>query len=256
MLTSPEYLLERIAHHVLGGSSRQAHQLITEAREAGAPATLLIAEVLFPTIECLQQLKHDRSVTVRGANMAARSLTGLLHSLAGEAEKSPLLDRTVLVMAGPHHTDELGASALAALAEVYGFTVFFAGAGLSMEEVAFAAGQLMPDVLLVHAGLPAERQAVRLMVARCQEVGLWPRSQIALTGAAVTENDGLGADIAAAGPLSALELLALCPEHRGQRQGIQQAVMPLAGSDDAVALAPEVVQAFLSRRGVRRTYLN
>ncbi len=255
MLTSPEYLLERIAHHVLGGNARQAHQLMAEARQAGAPAAALIAEVLFPTIECMQQLRHERGMTARAANAAARALTGLLHGLVAEAAREPALDRTVLVLAGPGHTDELGASALAALAEVYGFGVFFAGGGLSMEEVAFAAGQLMPEVVLIHAGLPAEREAVRTMVSRCQAVGLWPRSQIAVTGAAVTEKDGLGADIAASTPLAALEIMALCPEYRAASAGSRaagKAVTPLAGSE--LGISSEVVKGYLG--GGRRMHLN
>jgi methanogenic corrinoid protein MtbC1 len=249
MLTSPEYLLERIAHHVLGGNSRQAHLLMGEARRAGAPAAALIAEVVFPTIECVQQLRHEGGMTARAANGAARTLTGLLHGLVAEAPREPALDRTVLVLAGPGHRDELGASAAAALAEVYGFEVFFAGGGLSMEEVAFAAGQLMPEVLLIHAGLPAEREAVRGLVKRCQEVGLWPRSQIAVTGAAVTEKDGMGADVASSTPLAALELLALCPEYRVERAGARvaaKAVTPLEGLEIGVSAAE--VKALLSRR--------
>ncbi|HVS69724.1 MAG TPA: cobalamin-dependent protein [Phycisphaerae bacterium] len=221
MITSTEYLLERLAHHVLAGTPRQASAMVREALAAGAPAAGLIADVVFPAIECLQQLNYERALAARTVNMAARSLTGVLHELEGIAPRAASVGRSMLLVAGPGHGDELGASAVAALAEIHGFAVMFAGAGVSVEEIAFAAGQLAPDILMMHAGLPAEREATARVVRRWQEIGLWPRAQVAVTGAAVEEGTAasLGADVAGSAPLAVLELLALCPEHRGRRAG-------------------------------------
>ncbi len=224
MAYSAEFLLERFVHHVLQGEARPCNALINEALAWKVPAESLLLEILWPTLECAQRLKADGTIAGRTYNTAIRTLGGMLALLEPHLEQAGLdcaTGRSIMVLTAPGECEELGAHITATLAEAHGWTVFFAGAGLTREEISFSIGQLNPDVLLIHGSFTTSVPQTRQLIEQLQKIRIWPRIQIAVTGGiseSTTGRNPLDADIRGRDPVETLELLTLCPEYRATPQ--------------------------------------
>lgn len=256
MSDTPEYVLERLVHHVLREEGAAARSLVAAALEMHAMPERFLAEVLFPAVECMHQLRHDGLISGRVFNAAARVLVRLtqqveerLNASGDEAEEGEdgrpgegEAGRRMLVLSAPGERTDLGAQVVAALAGERGFEVLFAGAHLSAEELLVACSRLQPEVLLVHGSLAASRPEAEALVQRLRRAGLWPGMQIAAAGTLAAQ-EGIGADISAADPMEVLELLALCP---GYRAADQVTLRMLEGSSTFRGVDASVVRQFLS----------
>jgi len=229
MADSPDYLLERFVHRVLGESSSGTCELVDEALEKQIDGRRILSEILWPAAECVQQLHHGGQVSRRIFNRATRSLfisAGQVRLPAAPGEFTT--DRSVFVCGAPGEMSDLGSHLVALLAESYGFSTMFAGARLSAEEVMFAISRLKPDVALVQGSLGGSRGELNRWMERIRQARFWPEVQLAAVGAVAAFPEGaealqaIGAgtyctaDVISRHPVEILELLALFPSYRAQ----------------------------------------
>jgi methanogenic corrinoid protein MtbC1 len=212
MSYTSDFLLERVVHQVLKGDLDPA--LVREATTGGFEATAFIADILWPAMECVQQLHQDGSTTSRILNTALRSLRSLLESAALRLDRHPQNGRSAFIFTAPDESADLGAHMFATLAEAHGWRVFFAGAGLTLEELTFSIGQLGPDILVIHGSLAASAGRAAEMIRQLRRIRIWPSAQIVLAGTIAASSDQIEADLSGKHPLEALELMALWPEFR------------------------------------------
>jgi methanogenic corrinoid protein MtbC1 len=230
----PEYLLEKFVHHLLGDDPHRCRSLIADAFASGMDAQRLLSEVLWPASECVQQLKHDSVLlpqlfahaTRMLASLASEAAVRIPRMAAGQGAPRATA-RCLFVASAPGEPSDAGAHMLTLLAEAHGFTVYFAGAKLTEEEIFFALSRLEPDAVLIHGSIEQERSATRDLLARLRAAHFWPEIQTGVTGA-ILGAGGCGADVEARLPVELLEMLALCPEHRaaGPRAAAKTLVMP------------------------------
>jgi|GEM_PF-5935081 len=229
-MTQTAFRLERFVHHALTGQLGECLQLFHEL-PATVPSGVLISELIWPTLECVQQLHLDRSIATRTHNTAVRTLRALVEHLYSQlVSESAAANRSLMVLTAPGERDELAAHITASLAENAGWRTYFAGANLSAEEMMFAIGQLGPDVVLFVSTLRASAASIQQAVALLHRGRIWPRVQIAVCGAAMEEtmNRPPTADIAARDAVEALEVLELCPDYRATAKLAQHAQVPPA----------------------------
>jgi len=212
MSHTSDFLLERVVHQVLKGHLNP--ELVREAASSGPEAASFIADILWPAMECVQQLHQDGSTTSRILNTALRSLRSLLESAALRLDRHASNGRSAFIFTAPGESVDLGAHMFATLAEAHGWRVFFAGAGLTLEELTFSIGQLGPDILVMHGSLPDSATRAAEMIRQLQCIRIWPSAQIVLTGAIASSTGQLDADLIGKHPIETLELMALWPEYR------------------------------------------
>lgn len=267
-VVTPEFLLERFVHQTLQGEQRSTGALLERALAARVPAEALLLEILWPTVECVQQLRQDGTVGVRTYNAAVRTLRSMLDMLAGWLPREsgdPQGGRSLMIVTAPGESEELGAHVVATLAESHGWRVHFGGAGLPVEEITFALGQLSADVVVIQATFAEAAARVRKLIERLQRVRIWPRAQVAVVGGVVAESSGkatLGADVMARDPVELLELLALCPEYRatplGQSRktarGAGKALeLPVSAALESLSISTEVMRKVMAQHFRRLT---
>lgn len=229
-MTQTAFRLERFVHHTLTGHLGECLELLQEL-PASVPAGMLISELIWPTLECVQQLHLDRSIATRTHNTAVRTLRALVEHLCGQQPpEQHMVNRSLMVLTAPGERDELAAHITASLAEGTGWRTYFAGANLSAEEMMFSIGQLGPDVVLFVSTLRASAASIQQAIALLHRGRVWPRVQIAVCGAAIEQamDHPPGADIAARDAVEALEVLELCPDYRATAPRGQPASTPPA----------------------------
>ena len=228
--------LDCFVGHVMHGRTRDAMAIAGPVTNA-ARATWVINELAWPTLECLEDLHTAGQMPRQTYNAGVRTLRTVVNWAFDGLTASEANGRSALVLTIPGEPEEFGAGLFSRLAELHGWQVHFAGAGLTHEEILFALGRLSIDCIVIHAGLLAMAPAVRSLIAHLRRVGVWPVTQVVVCGRAAERlrhwRGGVQADLLARTPIELLELMHLCPDFRVTR-------MPMA--DDAlVLLQPEIL---------------
>ncbi len=215
-ISQAHHFLERFVYHTLQGEGGDCGGIVAEAVNLGVSSEECVLEILWPTMECIQNLRRDGSITVRTFNSAIRTLVQILQFLVPRIHSitnKVIQGRVMLVITAPCEFDGLGAHIVAALGEGLGWRVHFAGAGLSMEEVAHSIGLLKPEVLAIHGHFVESALALQELLDHLHKVRHRPGLQVAVCGG-VTQCAALDADLVGRDPVEVLELLALCPNYR------------------------------------------
>lgn len=218
MGNSAEFMLDLFVYEVLRGN-RDAGRGLVEQALARDPAGVVMAEIVWPTLECVQHLRQSESIAARVYNSAVGMLYSISEMVAARMDAGRDNGRSMLICTAPGEREELGAAITALVAEGCGWRVQFGGSGLSFEEITYAIGRLNPDVLVLHGAEKQKRDVagVEALLKRLHALGVWPGVQLAVCGAVIGTAGGRnGADVAARQPVELMELLALCPEYRSR----------------------------------------
>ena len=217
MKSTPDFLLERFVHQLLSHDTHACRRLFNDALNAGMDAQWMLSEILWPATECVQQLRQDGSLSLRTFNHSIRTIAELASRLAPvlarDGRPANVTARNLFIISAPGEPSDSGAHLLTLLAESHGFTVFFAGAHLTTDELLFALTQIQPDALVIHGSLPSSLPATLTFLEKLKKANFWPQVQTAITGAMLSDKP-CGADLRSRHPVELLELLALCPDHR------------------------------------------
>ena len=257
-----DFLLERLVHHVTATHfhAQATGPLIADALAAGADPEWLLAEVLLPAAECMQQLRHDGLLSPHAFSNASRTLQIMGSAVASHMSAARTLQcgmpgiatRRLMIMSAPGEPSDTGAFLLTLLAEAHGFQVLFAGGDLTGEDLLFALERLAPAALVLHGSIATLEPETGRLFRQIKRAGFWPGMQLALAGAMIAGKCAdLEADLNAAHPVEILELLALCPEFRATTSGA--GTLRLAYATHAPSKIP---QSLLMRLFPARAHLN
>ena len=236
-----DFLLERVVHQVLKGGPTTS--LLPESTSLD-PAHF-IADILWPAMECIHQLHEDGTTTARIVNTATRALRSLLESAARRLDRQPPNHRSAFIFTAPGESSDLGAHMFATLAESHGFRVFFAGAGLSLEELTFSIGQLSPDILVMHGALPASAPRAAELLCQLRRIRIWPSAQLVLTGALAKSLPHPAADLLSPHPIETLELMSLWPNYRHTPNPPNSPLQMLEGTTESPKLSTETIRQMI-----------
>jgi len=203
---------------LLKGERTAAREAIASAMQRGINAYELLTQLIWPTMETIQEMYRDDRISVSHLNLATRLNRSIADQLCGRLEQAPSNGRKVLIFCGNDEPEELGGQICADLFEADGFSVRFAGGGVPEDEVLTLIGETRPDLLVMFGTLPAGVPAVRKLIDYLREVNSCPSMQVMCCGGIYKRAEGLaeeiGADLYAPDAASAVKTANAHPSRR------------------------------------------
>ena len=182
---------------LLGGDRAACRSMIDMTLETGVTAYTLLTDLVWPTMELLQQLYRDDRISVSALNLATRLNRSMTDQISGRLERSPSNDKKVLIFCGNDEPEELGGQITAELFECDGWTVRFAGGGVPEDEVLSLIGSEQPDLMIMFGTLPSGVPAVRKLIDYLRDVNSCPDMQVMCCGGIYKRAEGLSEEIGA-----------------------------------------------------------
>ena len=182
---------------LLSGDRVMSRLVIDKALTTGSEPMELLNNLVWPTMELLQQLYRDDRINIAMLNLATRLNRSLTDQLTAQLPRKAQNGKQVLIFCGSAEPEELGGQICADLFEADGYTVRFAGGGVPDDEVLKLIGDLRPDLLVMFATLPSGVPSVRKLVDYLREVNSCPEMQIMCCGGIYKRAEGLAEEIGA-----------------------------------------------------------
>jgi len=182
---------------LVAGDRTLCRKIIDLALSSGITPYDLLNDLIWPTMEALQQLYRDDRVTLGQMNMATRLNRAVTDQLTGRIERKPANGKKVLIFCGNAEPEELGGQICADLFECDGWTVRFAGGGVPDDEVLKFIGEFRPELLIMFGTLPSGVPAVRKLIDYLRDVNSCPDMQVMCCGGIYKRAEGLADEIGA-----------------------------------------------------------
>jgi methanogenic corrinoid protein MtbC1 len=202
---------------------RTIARLMIEKLEASMGAYDLLTQMVWPTMERIQELYKDDQITITQLNLATRLNRSITDQLCAKLTRRESNGKKVLIFCGNDEPEELGGQICAELFECEGYTVKFAGGGVPDDEVLKLIGEVRPDLLVMFATRPSGVPSVRKLIDYLREVNSCPEMQIMCCGGIYKRAEGLseeiGADLYAPDAVDAVKVAA---EHPTKRASVEQ----------------------------------
>ena len=223
-VTSPTDLAPAYLETLLAGDRSACRTLLDEALASGAFAYDLLTQLVWPTMETLQQLYRDDRISISSLNLATRLNRQTTDQLCSKLTRKPDNGRSALIFCGDDEPEELGGQICADLFEADGWTVRFAGGGgVPEDEVLKLIGEWRPDLLVMFGTLPSGVPAVRKLIDYLREVNSCPDMQVMCCGGIYKRAEGLseeiGADLFAS---DADQAVSVANDHPNRRATVDQ----------------------------------
>jgi methanogenic corrinoid protein MtbC1 len=214
---------ENYIEALLAGDRVIARQLIENAINQGSAPASLLNELIWPTMELIQNLYREDRISIASLNLATRLNRSICDQISAKLERAEANNRKVLIFCGDDEPEELGGQICAELFESNGWTVKFAGGGVPEDEVLAMIGDFRPDLLVMFGTLPSGVPAVRKLIDYLREVNSCPEMQVMCCGGIYKRAEGLaeeiGADLYAPDAAGAVQVAA---EHPSKRASVEQ----------------------------------
>ena len=202
---------------------RTIARLVIERAETRIGAYELLTQLVWPTMELIQERYKDDQITTTQMNLATRLNRSITDQLCAKLPRQACNGKKVLIFCGNDEPEELGGQICAELFEVEGYTVKFAGGGVPDDEVLKLIGDVRPDLLVMFATRPSGVPSVRKLIDYLREVNSCPEMQIMCCGGIYKRAEGLseeiGADLYAPDAVDAVKVAA---EHPTKRASVEQ----------------------------------
>lgn len=182
---------------LLAGDRIACRTMIDQAIEGGLEPRTLLNELIWPTMELLQDLYREDRISIASLNLATRLNRTLTDQITAKLTRKPANGRKVLIFCGHAEPEELGGQICADLFEAEGWEVRFAGGGVPEDEVLTLLGSVRPDLLVMFGTLPAGVPAVRKLIDYLREVNSCPEMQVLCCGGIYKRAEGLAEEIGA-----------------------------------------------------------
>ena len=212
-----ELVTERLFQVLAAGDRNGARRIMTELREAGAPAEEITHEVFWPVLEMISRLFRADQLGTLPHHYAMRLLRSLVDQAQAEYAQRDRCARKILMFSGASEADELAGQLVSDLLEAGGYEIYFGGGGIANDEVLGEVGEQRPDVLLMFASGPADAPNIRQLIDNIRGIGACPEMQIVVGGGIFNRAEGLaeeiGADLWAKNPRELLGKLERITDH-------------------------------------------
>jgi methanogenic corrinoid protein MtbC1 len=190
-------LTEVYIETLLNGDRQFCRQIVEQALANGFEAYQLLNELVWPTMETIQELYKDDRISIAQLNMATRLNRSVTDQLCGKLTHKPANNKKVLIFCGDDEPEELGGQICADLFEADGWSVKFAGGGVPEDEVLKLIGDVRPELLVMFGTLPSGVPAVRKLIDYLREVNSCPEMQVMCCGGIYKRAEGLAEEIGA-----------------------------------------------------------
>jgi len=190
-------LTQAYRESLLAGDRTLVRKMIDLSLSAGITPYDLLNDLIWPTMETLQQLYREDRVTLGNMNMATRLNRAVTDQLTARLERQPSNGKKVLIFCGNAEPEELGGQICADLFEVDGWTVRFAGGGVPDDEILKFIGEFRPELLVMFGTLPSGVPNVRKLIDYLRDVNSCPDMQVMCCGGIYKRAEGLSEEIGA-----------------------------------------------------------
>ena len=203
---------------LLSGNRDECRRLVDQAIACGVEHRELLNNLIWPTMELLQDLFREDRISITSLNLATRLNRSLTDQITAQMPRQPSNGKTVLIFCGDDEPEELGGQLCADLFECEGYTVRFAGGGVPYDESVSLVGEVRPDLLILFGTLPRAVPAARKLIDHVREINSCPQMQIMCCGGIYKRAEGLaeeiGADLYAADAGQAVQVATDHPTRR------------------------------------------
>jgi methanogenic corrinoid protein MtbC1 len=203
---------------LVAGDRVACRQVVEGALACGIEPYEMLTQLVWPTMELLQELYKEDRIQLSSLNLATRLNRSLADQLTGQLKRKEPNGKNVLIFCGDDEPEELGGQICADLFEADGYTVKFAGGGVPEDEVLKMIGEVRPDLLIMFATLPGQVPGVRRLIDYLREVNSCPDMQIMCCGGIYKRAEGLaeeiGADLYAPDAATAVRVASDRPEQK------------------------------------------
>ena len=213
-----ELLRERFFTAAISGQRADARGMIHAAIEQQHSPEALLTELIWPTVQQVQELHRADQISLLAHNYATRLLRSVADQLQPLLPQKQVDNRRLLVVSGAEQSEELAAQIVADLLEARGSEVFYAGGGIENDEIVAQVGELKIQVLVVFGAVASTVPQTRLLIDRLHDIGICPELQIVVGGGVFNRADGLaeeiGSDLWAKDPAEVVDVICSQPEQR------------------------------------------
>src|SRR5262249_6677645 len=114
---------ETYVEALLNGDRPAARQLIEDALAEGTQSADLLNQLIWPTMELVQNLYREDRITIASLNLATRLNRAITDQLTAKLVRKESNNKKVLIFCGDDEPEELGGQICADLFEADGWTV-------------------------------------------------------------------------------------------------------------------------------------
>lgn len=213
-------LAKQYVDALLSGDRQICRQIVESAQSGLDSLTAydLLVNLVYPTMELVQQLYRDDRISITQLNFATRLNRSITDQLTAGLPRAAANGKKTLIVCGNAEPEELGGQICADLFESDGWEVKFTGGNVPDDEILKLCGEFRPDLLVFFATLPQGMPSVRKMIDYVREVGALPNMQIMCCGGIYKRAEGLaeeiGADLYAEDAASAIGVATGNPSRR------------------------------------------
>ena len=215
-----EVLLEQFFTSLISGSRADARDLVDRLLTANCAAERILTRMFWPTLQQIQELYRSDQISDLAHNYATRLMRSLASQLQPRLEQKDRRHMRVLTISGAEQSEELAAQIVADLLEANGYEVFYAGGGITNDEIVAQIGHLKVNLLVVFGVVAATVPQTRLLIDRLHDIGVCPDLQVVVGGGVFNRAEGLaeeiGADLWASDPEQVVKVIIEEPDRRMQ----------------------------------------
>ena len=203
---------------LISGQRSDARSLLDSAIDSDYDSAKILTRLFWPVLQQIQSLYRADQISRLAHNYATRLMWSLTNQMQLRLEQRDRRDKRVLVVSGAEQSEELAAQIVADLLEADGYEMFYAGGGITNDEIVAQIGQIDVDILVVFGAIPATVSATRQLIDRLHDIGVCPNLQIVVGGGVFNRADELakeiGADLWAKDPAEIVSLMSDMPNRR------------------------------------------
>lgn len=193
---------------LLEGNRLKCRAVLRQAYEEGVSAVDLLLEVIWRSMDELEELFREDRIDFVAEHIATRINRSLADQLQGDLPMAEATGRKLIVTCSDVQGHELGAQIIADLFEADGWEVRFVGSGVPMDELVHLFGQVQPELVVYFGTEAGGIPEVRRTLGSLHRIGASPHTAVLAVGGVFNRAEGLwievGADDFAAGARSAL----------------------------------------------------
>jgi len=198
-------LIDHLFAELTSGRRADVRQLVSKLAESQISADRIIAQLLWPVLDHIQQLRRDDQISELAHCYATTALRMSVDLIQPKLKRQPRLDRRAMVISGHDDGEEVGAQMLAELLEASGFEVYFPGRAAPADELAVHLQQLKADVLAIFGQVAPSLPQTRQLIDQLRRAKGCGQLRVALGGGVFKRADGLaeqlGADLCSHDPV-------------------------------------------------------
>ena len=190
-------VFKQYLEHLFKGRRARARELIFSAVDRGVCVSKLLQNIIWPTMEQIEQLYRQHKISRITEHMAIRINRTIADQLQAHLPRKPKNGKRMIVTCSHGETEELGAQMTADLFEAQGWSVWFLGSGVPDDEILQLVGQLSPEILCIYGEKPAGVPNTRKLIETIRGVGVCENMQILVSGGVFNRAEGLAEEIKA-----------------------------------------------------------